>query len=1492
MDRQAVAVSELASVYRMARAPAHSKAPRPSEERLAQSFSDVAYDTQEYLENATSKKESVLYLAYGSNLCNETFRGNRGIKPLSQINVQVPSLRLTFDLPGIPYAEPCFANSGSRDPDHDPAKPPTKVCTEKTPLLGAEGRPDEGYRKDRWHKGLIGVVYEVTPEDYAHIIATEGGGSSYHDILVDCHPFASDDPCLPVPQNPTTPPFKAHTLFAPATPPGEDPPKDGGRFQRPDTSYAQPSARYLKLITDGANESGLPFEYRDYLHSIHPYTMKGAKQRVGQFVFLTLWLPVVSFIFLMSPMFQDEHGRQPQWLREFSGAIFKAVWASYDSFFKPMFGDGERSIADGGDDVDDGENAVKNGRSLATRMSKSPIQPDVEKAEMQIHACTPGRTSSSVQAHHATNNIAQNSTVVRDSCIQGEIAKASQTRQTRRTGRGGKLANDSSNVMTSREFSKPVAKKSVGPRSKASTQKTALSVVPKTTQRIPNASLTSKPVQESSQPTQVGSSVAALRAGREECSPGDQASKAHTSEVTRKLSQTAASGEKSAAERSRQTLQDCDRNIKLPTTKDLRDRSKDDVCGKQSVGLSNSHRSANQRQTKDDVPYNESKNAPAYDLSTTSLTNASGALKRPKPKADSLKGSNATARDSTYEIRESSPEDRTSTKPTVVAKSNRAITKSRTGRGASSRSQRQRLPAPKKAHANGMQPLIGNQVENFAGDRAPNGVKAILVDSEAQSQAHPKAPKGQISSQVHDTSHEPSKAYTIPHNKARPDESIEDFEKQVVAYSDHDRVSPVRTKPDFNDVTIVPRQFGQAKRPGASQQSAILLSDECSSTPSELGGSPPQTKTPSARDRRESRSTMKAPRTPAAVQSSPPLENIRSSKTPGTGLTAMSRKANIISFGDTGPRNQGSILMKTASASAWASRSEKSVSPPCATDALGAGSSHVSIPGRRSQKPPATSSVAASVRTSRTNCSSHSANVASTVDEALACFFEKKDTHVPSPTKAPRRERAPKLSKAGQEQEAFYSSDAPANFDDHENAVVVNDIDEQDQPARTESQLAMPPPPPKGSKASKSQPPALAPHKGFEVREKGSSRTKDDASLISSKKRSAVTQDEDRPIAKRTKPTAKLSASNVSATEGNAPSAKGCDTHGPNAVSAPIIKKAPLEKPTRNPSQGNVDCRGSPVPRGFEVPANATALEVYSQQANLSSDRLISQHIPNARSQRATRQNAEAGPLDQHVLPPSHQPEIMSSNTKIRPNSPQEDSQAITGVAIRRVESNSLVIRDAAAPPDTDPFTGSESARKESSKTRPYSNFTQKLFKQAGEAGADLGHQAVGRNRLPVIDQAPKKHSSKRRSSWSSDDSNSTDASADTTDTMRDIGIWRNALQPYQVDLFDELVTVSHRLMRSLIDRETAASEVVEDYRRRGTRLVAQMEGTHSLLYKEHMDGLMQRKKKLRKELEKCSDQLQEMVTTVKAASHERQQRLQKRSDEAAKIRKLVHDWL
>ncbi|EME79940.1 uncharacterized protein MYCFIDRAFT_141603, partial [Pseudocercospora fijiensis CIRAD86] len=318
------------------------------------------------------KNETVLYLAYGSNLSNETFRGKRGIKPLSQINVQVPELRLTFDLPGIPYVEPCFANSAKRDPEKDAEGMGTwGRCgkDEKSPLLDNSSR-----RREKWHKGLIGVVYEVTAADYAHIIATEGGGSSYKDILIDCFPLPTASPWDPVPQNPNTEPFKAHTLFAPAIPPGEEPPKDGGRFQRPDTEYAQPSARYLKLITDGAAECNLPCEYQDYLQALQPYTPTTTMQRLGQFVFLTVWGPLIFFVLLGGEIFTGKDGQLPAWLKELTAALFKAVWASYDGFFKPLFGDGERTI-------DDDEGAkVPTVRSRGRTLLRKRCLVDVERA--------------------------------------------------------------------------------------------------------------------------------------------------------------------------------------------------------------------------------------------------------------------------------------------------------------------------------------------------------------------------------------------------------------------------------------------------------------------------------------------------------------------------------------------------------------------------------------------------------------------------------------------------------------------------------------------------------------------------------------------------------------------------------------------------------------------------------------------------------------------------------------------------------------------------------------------------------------------------------------------------------------------------------------------------------------------------------------------------------------------------------------------------------
>jgi hypothetical protein len=307
--------------------------PRPSQERLDASLDDVPIDADRVANTdelaAQDKQKTVLYLAYGSNLCNETFRGVRGIRPLSQVNVLVPSLRLTFDLPGIPYSEPCFANTARRNPDAPPA---------------AGGRLREAdYHKDRWHKGLVGVVYEVTLSDYAHIIATEGGGSAYHDILIDCYVLPNADT---VPATPTSKPFKAHTLFAPMVHDDDDAMRSTERTSRPDPSYAQPSARYLKLITDGAAECELPAEYQDFLHDIRTYTITTKKQAMGKALFLAVWMPIILMIFALAKQFQDNKGRSPKWMAALSAMVFKGMWICYDGVFKHAFGDGERTVGD------------------------------------------------------------------------------------------------------------------------------------------------------------------------------------------------------------------------------------------------------------------------------------------------------------------------------------------------------------------------------------------------------------------------------------------------------------------------------------------------------------------------------------------------------------------------------------------------------------------------------------------------------------------------------------------------------------------------------------------------------------------------------------------------------------------------------------------------------------------------------------------------------------------------------------------------------------------------------------------------------------------------------------------------------------------------------------------------------------------------------------------------------------------------------------------
>ncbi|OTA69348.1 hypothetical protein K449DRAFT_314234, partial [Hypoxylon sp. EC38] len=332
--------------------PPVSGTPRTSPERLALASLDSPDD---------ASASTVLYLAYGSNLSSTVLK-RRDVKPISQINVSAPGLDLVFDLPGLPYWEPCFSNVTLRKIPKppipgDPPKPPFDPPSAFLPTL-PPGIPS-------WNKGLYGVVYELTRDDFRKIVQTEGGGTAYQDIVT---PVLALPPPLNIPEKPPIPelpkPFLAHTLYAPRLPslkqPGNGDNKEDGNgddsrdkkwwrklllpVRRPNPDYAQPSARYLNLIREGARQHYLPDDYQLYLARLQWYQITTWRQEIGRWLLLLLVLPFFSVMLALSFLLGDKEGKVPRWLATASTVFVNLVWITYDKVFKPVFGDGERTI--------------------------------------------------------------------------------------------------------------------------------------------------------------------------------------------------------------------------------------------------------------------------------------------------------------------------------------------------------------------------------------------------------------------------------------------------------------------------------------------------------------------------------------------------------------------------------------------------------------------------------------------------------------------------------------------------------------------------------------------------------------------------------------------------------------------------------------------------------------------------------------------------------------------------------------------------------------------------------------------------------------------------------------------------------------------------------------------------------------------------------------------------------------------------------------------
>jgi hypothetical protein len=117
----------------------------------------------------------------------------------------------------------------------------------------------------------------------------------------------------------------------------------------------------------------------------------------------------------------------------------------------------------------------------------------------------------------------------------------------------------------------------------------------------------------------------------------------------------------------------------------------------------------------------------------------------------------------------------------------------------------------------------------------------------------------------------------------------------------------------------------------------------------------------------------------------------------------------------------------------------------------------------------------------------------------------------------------------------------------------------------------------------------------------------------------------------------------------------------------------------------------------------------------------------------------------------------------------------------------------------------------------------------------------------------------------------SPDAAATVLD---DVGNWRNGLKPHQSHLFDSLVIAAHKLVRHMVDHETADRTMVADYRRRGEIIVDELQRAHAKEYQQYIQNVQGWKTQAADELAAHGRKLKQHMRDAEKARAERKKRL------------------
>lgn len=702
--------------------------------------------------------------------------------------------------------------------------------------------------------------------------------------------------------------------------------------------------------------------------------------------------------------------------------------------------------------------------------------------------------------------------------------------------------------------------------------------------------------------------------------------------------------------------------------------------------------------------------------------------------------------------------------------------------------------------------------------------------------------------------------------------------------------------------------IGPPPQTGASQNAAILVSDRTQSSP----GVDPEPHPEAVKQTVEPRGVAQPqqnPTTPANIRSSPPLRGVVDGPSRGTSRVRDStgQRPKIIGFSRSGPLNQGAVsALKANQGSVLVSRPGTATrKAPLAPDAS---RDQGYVGPRRTHD---RSSVALSMHSTRTDRSVAPGNVANDVTDALAGLIGK--SNFPAmpllASKAKPRnqhsEQAPELAIEPEKDHDHFAVVGDFN-DDTFMPYEGREIDEEiAQP--TYSQIAMPPPPAKRAPGHKVPiaPMTRDPVEAYEVSDsqpllpehpqptvpvkrtdeiavlepRAAMQKKPKHTLLTQLEPDQIATDPKEPFAPKPEVVPKLPQATGNGGRAKPVPKVASDLELPVLpVVIPESLRRSKRKINRHSSQGGqtVDLHGSPIPTALEVPHLATVLETFSQQTQMSSE-------DEAVLEALTRQKRDVAPVKKPT--PTKPTRKLSRNAKTVPSQPNIESQAAAAMILGKLKSQHLILNQRSTEPD--PFISSEEAAAERPKRRVTSAFLNQLMAGVPKDEEEFDDDARGsRQQAPegnedsdpdktlVESRSPKRtHRGKPKQKpyeSDSDFSSSHESSASSQDTSiveDDMTSWRNALQPHQANLFDELVGVSHQLVRHLVDRETATQHIVSDYRRRGENLIKQMQLLHDANRKDHVEVLRKRKQDMGEKLNGAAGDLERLKGSLENRS-------------------------